>query len=65
MVHGPYGQIGPCALRFAVVENKHDTESVIIQFRYTVVKTVQAQRGNQGLVTLLNVQVSLLVDLNP
>ena len=48
-----------------MVENKHDTESVIIQFLYTVVKTVQAQRGNQGLVTLLNVQVSLLVDLNP
>ena len=46
MVHGPYGQIGPCALKFVAVENKHDTESVIIQFLYTVVKTAQAQRGN-------------------
>ena len=65
MVRGPYGQIGPCALKFAVVENKHDTESVIIQFLYTVVTTAQAQQGNQDLVTLLNVQVSLLVVLNP
>ena len=65
MVRGPYGQIGPCALKFVAVENKHDTESVIIQFLYTVVKTAQAQRGNQDPVTLWNVQVSLLVDLNP
>ena len=52
MVRGPYGQIGPCALKFVAVENKHDTESVIIQFLYTVVKTAQAQRGNQDPVTL-------------
>ena len=65
MVGGPFGQTGPCALKFAVVENKHDTESVIIQFLCMVEKTAQAQQGNQDRVTLLSVQVSSLVDSNP
>ena len=65
MVGGPFGQIGPCALKFAVVENKHDTESAIIQFLCMVEKTAQAQQGNQDRVTLLSVQVSSLVDSNP